>query len=261
VVMLKFEKVMVGWRLLNKCDVDVLTLLHAARTAKHSWVSELLDAMRWVAARSAGLAELRAYADVEIFRFMYANGRTAKSAIRKAFMEPLLRLRVAWDLKPAGGRSELPIFTAIPCDLCERSFANLHSMRVHRAREHKMKGDERKRVDSSLCPICLVLFANRVKCLEHIVEKSAVCRMNLLINYEPFDRDLIESLDEADRADKREGRKIGLSRGVSTRPAIRVLGPMWPILGSDDGYAHPLGPNRRVLAMPTLSHRDPVPLV
>ena len=155
-------------------------------------------------------------------------------------------------------RSQQVLLEQWQCPECNDICKSRQALAVHRAKRHQWRRPERLFVDSTTCPVCLVDFQTRTRVINHIAEKSAVCRLNIVICGTAMSIEQADALD----ADERERVQVLKRRGLRAHhvevPCCRVPGPLNMILPlpTDDAAAedrqlqnplrhHPLGIGRR----------------
>ena len=251
IAMLRLKRIFLFLRLLTTSSWHTLAIIFMAKGARSSWLDCVVKDLQWIAVRSSCLSSLKDAALIEWIGFL-SNAHRAKLAIFKAFNEPLIRERVAWDIRSkslADNNGALPIFSH-QCPECMASFNTLQKLAAHRARKHFIKTAVSYYVDTPWCPCCLLLFASRIRCLDHLATRSPICRMNIMTSLPILDQEIHHALCEQDRMEIKEGFALGRKRGIKNSRACRMLGPKWPILGAIGNVQHPLGPSRPLLMRP-----------
>ncbi len=98
-------------------------------------------------------------------------------------------------------------------------------------------------MDTTFCPICLVQFHTRVRCVNHVRFRSQICRINLALKGPIICEVEANKLDECDRELNRDLARNGKKSCHASSPAVRLPGPLEALLVSQDTYSshHPLG--------------------
>ena len=104
----------------------------------------------------------------------------------------------------------------------------------------------RRYVPFTYCVICLREFWSRERCLNH-VKKSKVCKFNLLMQEPLLSQEQADSLDQECSARNGQLHAAGRRRHATDLSAIRLQGPLLPILLSESMVSphHPLGGGQR----------------
>ena len=114
----------------------------------------------------------------------------------------------------------------------------------HKHAKHGIKRPERLCIDGTHCPICLREFWARERVIVHVAEKSAVCRLNLLLQGPVLSQEQADHLDSLEVQGRiSDNRRAGLRRARAQEPCVRLPGPLVNIipLGETHGARHPLG--------------------
>ena len=110
---------------------------------------------------------------------------------------------------------------------------------LHRFKKHGVKHFLRKYVDVTHCVVCQWGFWSREQVLNHIRYRSLACCNNLVM------RGLILSLIEAAALDEAEHKfhasqmKLGHTPHIAFFPFVRLEGPLWPSILSDESEFSP----------------------
>ena len=238
-------------RLIRKRSLHAIACIVYARGARYSWSDCVVKDLQWIASRSHTLASLKDAsmgAWVEFLEFKAAAG-----TLVKAFSEPLLREREAWEIRPfpsggtdlaSGDYADSPLC----CTECSYSAKTVQQLAVHLAVKHGIKREFRKYVDTTWCTVCLLHFGPRVRVVDHL-QRNPVCRLNVQCSLPILANDVVMELDEEDRVNIAEGKRYGRKHGIICGKACRMLGPYLPVFGRTEGtgHAHPLGGSGRQL--------------
>ena len=72
-----------------------------------------------------------------------------------------------------------------------------------------------------------------------------MCQVNLVFRGDVMPDEEVQELDALEREAVRIRKKAGRSVAWAAAPCVRLCGPLLPIVGADDGCAHPLGVGNR----------------
>ena len=78
--------------------------------------------------------------------------------------------------------------------------------------------------------------------VEHLAEKSTVCRINLILRSPPADLEVSRIWDQ-------QAADVFVNGVIPRLPAFRYPGPTLPIIGVEPRSRHPSGGSRRYLAI------------
>ena len=86
--------------------------------------------------------------------------------------------------------------------------------------------------DCTICPICMTLFHNRVRLIEHLGYKGRRrhCLDDLYIVREPSQPDTVHQIIARDAEQSRALARSGFRRTKAQAPAYKVCGPLRPDL-------------------------------
>lgn len=113
-----------------------------------------------------------------------------------------------------------------PCYECGMAFVSRQALATHSFRVHGTKRFERQMVETTWCPICLVQFHTRMRCVQHLSIDSTSCRECLLEAGVFLTRARADELDCDDRAHNRHLHKRGHAPTKAELPAFRLPGPL-----------------------------------
>ncbi len=162
--------------------MHTLVVVFAAQGARASWLDCVTADLRRTAARSCGMESMQGASLAEWVTLLARPD--AKKAMHKAFKEPLLRERVAWDVRSesmsgnALDGAGAAFCELLSCAACSAAFASRQALAVHMAVKHGQKMEFGKYIETTWCPCCLVMYASRIKCIDHLAEKGAMCRFS-----------------------------------------------------------------------------------
>eukprot|EP00973_Karenia_brevis_P084146 11675230-Karenia_brevis.AAC.1 len=108
---------------------------------------------------------------------------------------------------------------------------------------HGVKRPLRLYFSGTHCPVCMVQFWSRERCLNHLAEKSKVCKANLLLRGPVLGKEEAQLADEAELEEHRRLYAEGRRPTWAKLPCCRLQGPLLPILvepGTERAH-HPLG--------------------
>ena len=256
VALIKHKRISLFMRLVRKQSYHAVACVVAASGARGSWFDSLVKDLQWIALRSSTLGSLRGAGMGEWISFLCSGA--APRSLAKAFSEPLLREREAWDIRPEpvvdrGFQDGIHFDSLHHCTVCQYTARTYQQLAVHLARKHGIKVQIRKFIDAHWCPVCLLYFGARPRVVDH-VQKSPVCRFNIQCSYPMLPDTVVAELDEADRVQIALGKQLSKGKRGAGPTACRMLGPYLPIFGRTDGpsasSAHPIGPNRGLLLRP-----------
>jgi hypothetical protein len=97
---------------------------------------------------------------------------------------------------------------------------------LHRKVTHSLDDGLSRYVSDVFCPVCLVYFHSRVRLLNHIRYKSAVCRTNLILQGPVLTAEEASELDCQCRPGHRELASKGLRPHVALAPCFRGSGSL-----------------------------------
>ena len=128
------------------------------------------------------------------------------------------------------------------CTVCSKIFNSKQAVSVHRYKVHGIKSIERKYLDTSQCPVCLLELWSRERAINH-VKRSRVCNENLLMRPPLLTEDQADVLDECELVKFKALRAKGLRRHAAEKPCVQASGPKWPIIIDPSSFSqhHPLG--------------------
>ena len=162
--------------------------------------------------------------------------------VRDYCKSPFANICAQWAVTPA-----LQVFSQpVCCSICGKVSKSSQAHALHMFRGHGVKCKFRRYVPFTHCVICLREFWSRERCLNH-VKKSKVCKFNLLMQEPLLSQEQADSLDQECSARNRQLHAAGRRRHATDLSAIRLQGPLLPILLSESMVSphHPLGVGQR----------------
>ena len=131
------------------------------------------------------------------------------------------------------------------CEMCQCNFNSFQKLSLHRFKKHNAKNVWRLyAAHHTHCRVCLQQFWSRERLLNHLRYRSKICKYNVQLRgpmcNEATACEIDLSLLEANAALQRKGKR----RHCTVEPAIRLVGPLLPILLPDEVKSsshHPLG--------------------
>jgi hypothetical protein len=156
------------------------------------------------------------------------------------------RLRIANIEHGSSGKPAVD--NAVPshaCDLCEKSFASFQQLSLHRFKLHGAKNCWRLYVgEDTHCRVCLKLFWNRERLINHIRYRSSICKYNVQFRGFRCSEEEAVLIDQRLSAEYVRLYGSGKRRHTVQEPVIRLQGPMLPVMipeGSKTSPHHILG--------------------
>ena len=107
---------------------------------------------------------------------------------------------------------------------------------------------ERLLVTTTFCEICLVEFHSRQRLINHVAEKSEVCRNCYHLLGLSLTPEEANTLDSIEAAHSKENNLKGLPRNHAKSLCVRLQGPLHPVVAPflvSFGAHNPLGVGRR----------------
>ena len=228
-------------RLLVKPSPILLSLLFVARNAKRSWVKAVHADLAFAAKFSKPLARLSAAPVSQWAIWILRDPVKAKRVFHDALQSKEANMCEVWGFS----KSLREIDLVVACDGCSATFKSRQALAVHRYKVHGWRHPAHAYAVGTHCTVCLLEFWHRHRLLAHLMDKSQVCMSNLVLRSAPMSCDAIAALDDAAKIDARNAKHAGRRRGWASKPCVRLLGPLLPILGADQESAHPLGVGNR----------------
>ena len=99
----------------------------------------------------------------------------------------------------------------------------------HFYKKHRKKCPIRARMDSEVCPCCLMCFQSRENAICHVAHASIRCRLYALAFLPKLDEDSRLRLESESAAGRKSLSKAGFNPRAVWRPAHRIDGPRHPI--------------------------------
>ena len=125
-----------------------------------------------------------------------------------------------------GGRLNGPCMTHT-CTVqgCGKSYGSRRSLMSHFYKKHRKKCPIRARMDSEVCPCCLMCFQSRENAIFHVAHASVRCRLYVLSWLPCLDEAVRVGLDADCAAGRRALKKAGFHPRATWVPAHRADGP------------------------------------
>ena len=127
--------------------------------------------------------------------------------------------------------------TCIPldCSECGACFNTLQKLSLHLFKKHGIRNLWRRYVhEHTHCPVCLRSFWIRERLINHIRYRSVVCKHNVIFRGFRCTEDEACEVDESVKLEHVQLQKAGKRRHATCEPAIRLSGPLAPVLLPDN---------------------------
>ena len=219
------------------------SLVMRTRDVKRSWVSACFDDLKWLSI----FPEFRGCCEYTLEEWIANIGVDPKQFRRKVVKvcsHPFANVVTEWATCPSldhfGG--------TFVCSECNKHCKSKQSIAVHKFKKHGIKCIERRYLDTTHCPICLLEIWTRERALNHLRYRSEPCRENLLLRPPILSEAQADEIDEVEAAKYRALRARGLRRHAAEKPCVQALGPLWPIVVDPSRFSrhHPLGKGHRL---------------
>ena len=147
--------------------------------------------------------------------------------------------------------AQIPSTRPYLCDTCPSTFASHQSLCVHQCKAHGIKNICRRYVGSEIhCVVCMKLFWNRERVVNHVRYRSKICR-DWHFQFPPYyTQGQADEFDDAEAKPNRDLHHVGSRRHKASRPCIQLAGPLVPIVVTDGTFSkhHPLGRGHQYFA-------------
>lgn len=176
--------------------------------------------------------------------FMQVSRTQSKAT--KAFIKKVALLPEANRVTKAIGTATADLATIqYVCEECGKvcSFKQVPS--VHVLCQHSTVEPVRRKLDdSSSCYACLLQFVCRPRFLEHLLQKSQLCKQFYVEHVQDVPAETFDMLEAHDREVGARNVRDGKRRNCGVAPCLRRVGPH-PRLARQCITRHPLGPGQR----------------
>ena len=207
-------------------------------TTWKSWSEAVCDDLEWLCGFPMFDA-CRGKTMSEWIAMVAANAKAFKKKVMKVCKMPFANVMGNWatckSLSDLGG--------TFSCISCNKSFKSKQSLSLHKFKAHGIKSIERRYVEGSRCPVCLLEMWTRERLLNH-VKRCKTCNENLLMRPPVLTSEQADALDMLDRESFAALRAQGLRRHAAKKPCVQASGPFQlPIIVDPDCFSqhHPLG--------------------
>ena len=130
-------------------------------------------------------------------------------------------------MNPPSSVSPVICGRSFSCTSCNVSFKSAKALYFHEQSFHGRRSSMRYYANTDgVCPVCGVRLGTRLRLLKHLSDKRRdKCRSQLTASYiPPLPDDVVQQLDEADRATRAAARAEGFSYVGSKSQALRADG-------------------------------------
>ena len=126
----------------------------------------------------------------------------------------------------AGVRVQIASAVTWECSICAKVFNTKQALAGHRWKKHGCKRPERLLVSTVHCEACMLHFGTRLRVLNHVCERSMICR-NIYHALGPsLSAAQADVLDAQDALDAANDRKKCVRRGIAKTACVRLAGPL-----------------------------------
>ena len=250
-VLLRRARIMCFIRLCKRGSPYLLKVLHSASAARGSWVSSIVLDLDWLAVCSPELRMQPKTPFPEWCKLVQVD----HGVVRRALLSAVARFGHCALPPRSSSRTVAGSLMVWSCEVCGNSFPTRQAMQVHRNRQHWLLSEIRWYLRGTQCEVCALECHTRYHIIEHVAQKSPICRSNYVLRGRRLEPEEVLALDVAETERVRLCRQQSRNPRRLQVPAYRLGFPSLPVLREDGTWVpgdsgHPLGPNRRMLLLP-----------
>jgi hypothetical protein len=215
-------------RLIIKAPSVLINLVRDIGTLRVSWTTKVLEDLQWLCI-CPFFDKCREFSFQQWADFLSTNSKSARRELKKFSV-----LRIANIPKGSGISTVVASVAEHECEVCDCKFDTFQKLCLHRFKVHGFKNIWRLYVaDHIHCPVCLKIFWNRERLLNHVRYRSKTCRFNLQIRGPVCTEEQAACIDESLRSQYVALHKAGKRRHDCCEPVMQLHGPVLPIMLPD----------------------------
>ena len=219
---------------------DVLMSL-VLDSSEFGWSLTVSKDLRWLTACEQ-FADCQGFSLVQWVGVVRDSPKRYKRFLNRFAKSPLANL---CDKDEDVPRNVSKLGVAHECSMCDKSFASFQCLSLHMLKKHCVKNTWRHLVGyHTHCPVCLKHFWTRERLINHIRYRSRTCKYNMQLRGPIVTEEVACEIDALCAKQHCELGKLGKRRHFASEPAIRLSGPLLPIMlgpGIKASMHHPLG--------------------
>ena len=127
----------------------------------------------------------------------------------------------------ASGGADIP--SVWQCDECAYVAKSFKALRCHRSTFHGVLDSTNWCIDTSTCTVCLLAFSSVAACKAHVMDKSRVCRLNLLMRGPFLSTVEVLACNVGVSSTRCTNLSAGKPRNHAKFLATRTFGPIEPV--------------------------------
>ena len=220
------------------CQMDFLAVsVRALQKVESSWAFACFADLKWLG-MFPEFNECACWSVSQWVEHVAENPKGFRKSVLRLCSSRFASIVTSW----AACESVSSIGNTLYCSICDKSFSNKQSTTLHEFKIHNIKAIERRYIDGTRCPVCLLEFWSSDRLLNH-VKKCVVCHENLLMGPPLLTRAQADELDLAEVEAVARLKAKGLRRHAAEMSCVRAHGPLRLIV-IDPCHAskhHPLG--------------------
>ena len=226
---LKFSRLSLFGRLCAKAPESLFSMVHALADCDDSWTSLVRSDLVW-------LCNSPDFSSCSSYSFQQWCDSIKDSPIGfKRMLSKYVKLRIANipDIVTTPASPNV-ISSFFSCSECEYTCNTFQKLSLHLFKKHGIRNVWRRYVYlHTHCPVCLRLFWSRERLINHIRYRSVTCKHNMILRGFKCTEEEANVVDESVQGEHTQLSKAGKRRHAATDPAIRLCGPLLPILLPD----------------------------
>jgi len=243
--LLRLARILLLIRVCAKAPAYTIATIMIAAQAKTSWLFSASMDIDWACVHYEPLASNAAWTITMWMDAFCCEPQKYKRLFSDACRSTAANVVASW----ATTATLSPLANHWLCDQCEKACATKQALSVHRWRKHGMKRYERLLVSTTFCEICLLEFHSRQRLLNHVAEKSDICRQCYHLLGPKLTLEQANEMDAYEAAHSQANKAKGLPRHQAKELCFRLQGPLHPVVAPftvhETGCHHPLGIGRR----------------
>jgi len=226
-------------RVLAKQPRAVLPLVLSSFDCDTGWSAAIVSDFRFIAHT---LPQIFQGTNREVLSNIIDTGpKSVSKSVKKFFCSPYANLDIGHSTAPN------PISLAIfPCPDCAKVFNTYQKVSLHRFKAHGVKNDLRCYFRDTHCTACMLEFFTRPRLFNHLAYRSKVCRAHLYLRGPVISQDDADALDVVAAKDAVKLYAKGYRRHKAVVNAIRLPGPLEPVIALCPSSHHQLGFGRNI---------------
>ena len=225
--LLTLKRVSLFFKVCRDGNRQLKSILYAAQCNPRSWLATISIELEFLSLHCKAFTSLRRAPLSEWIRLAVEYPHQMTTSLKKSISELSLLHYQTYE----GVADVVDLEDAHTCSLCGDLWPTKQSLAAHMWKAHGETHEIRRfiHMGETSCMVCLIDVHSREKLVRHYAERSEICRINVMMRFEPMTEEETYDCDC-------HGRRTEISRRKAKGPeAIRRRGPVLPVIGQDDG--------------------------